>query len=166
MSEQLNLFPPYFAISLKQQLGWCDLTFWLFESQKWMDVYKNTPRPALLLQISIFHVHITHVTFFTSRHINTFSTFSPVIVNTSSHGGENLCVLKWCAFIRECKFTSIAFFYFSPVCIFHIASYQHILNLFPRDRQYTSSRGENLAPEMSSTVKTLTVDTTDDNSKI
>ena len=46
-----------------------------------MDVYKNTPRPALLLQISIFHVHITHVTFFTSRHINTFSTFSPVIVN-------------------------------------------------------------------------------------
>ena len=105
------------------------MTFWLFESQTWMDVYKNTPRPALLLQISIFHVHITHVTFFTSRHINTFSTFSPVIVNTSSHGGENLCVLKWCAFIRECKFTSIAFFTF-PQCAFFTSRHINTFSTF------------------------------------
>ena len=99
----------FFAISLKQQLGRCDLTFWVFERQKWMDVYKNTPRPVLLLQISIFHVHITHVTFFTSRHINTFSTFSPrssilhlvgKISRQKCHIGENIALwvrlnVKW-----------------------------------------------------------------------
>ena len=160
MSEQLNLFPPYFAISLKQQLGWCDLTFWLFESQKWMDVYKNTPRPALLLQISIFHVHITHVTFFTSRHINTFSTFSPVIVNTSSRGGGNLCVLKWCAFMRGCKFTFGCICLTFPQCAFS----QNVISThsqpFPPDRQYFISWwGKSRARNV---ITRENIDTTDD----
>ena len=42
-SHRLFLFFLFFAISSKQQLGWCNLTFWVFERQKWMDVYKNNP---------------------------------------------------------------------------------------------------------------------------
>ena len=68
----VSLFCNFFEATIR--LMWSDILCFLRE--KWMFT-KTAPRPVLLFQISIFHVHIRRVTFFTSRHINTFSTFSP-----------------------------------------------------------------------------------------